>query len=337
MTRIGVVGAAGFVGSAVTTAAQAAGHEVIAIHAPRIRTSARDLTSLAADARLQVQGCLGALEYLHGTGVIINAAGLASPGARCSDELVGANALWPAILVLSAPALGCSRLVHVSSAAVFGRASLLSETSEPRPDSPYGYSKLLGDKLAKELAGDAVEIIVYRPTSVQGSGRRTTQMMGRIANSPLSSVSGKGDQPTPQALVQNVAAATLFLAFVDRPPTHPVLHPWERLTTLGLLQGLAQGRPPVHVPPGVARIVINSMKQIGRHIPALDANIRRLELMWFGQAQDPGWLERVGFEPPVAWDESAFAALAANGVRRGHAIVCAPGLPISPTPEDNAE
>jgi hypothetical protein len=38
----------------------------------------------------------------------------------------------------------------------------------------------------------------------------------------------------------------------------------------------------------------------------LEANVRRVEMMWFGQAQEPSWLVEAGWEPVAfegAWEE----------------------------------
>ncbi len=67
------------------------------------------------------------------------------------------------------------RLVHISSAAVYGTPSQLpvTEDSAPNPLSPYGWHKLISEQLCKEYVQlYRMPIAVVRPFSVYGPGLR---------------------------------------------------------------------------------------------------------------------------------------------------------------------
>ena len=233
-TRLAIFGVSGFVGSAVLKEADARGFLTTAVPAPRLRTAARNVSRLRKEASGWLDQHPEFLNQLRGCDAAINAAGLAAPGSSMTEELVGANALWPAVLAEACSRAGVGRLVQISSAAVHGDAQVLDESAVPSPKSPYGLTKLWGEQVVEDRS-DIVGI-VYRPTSVHGADRKLTQTLQRLAESRLSSVAGNGTNPTPQVLVENVAAAAIYLATTPTPPTHPVLHPTEGATTASVLR-----------------------------------------------------------------------------------------------------
>lgn len=307
--KIGLLGATGFVGSAVAQAISDAGHEVVPVQAPRLECAARTLRDVEKIA--PGSSASPALDALDGCDVVINAAGAATPGGTDSDALYGANALLPALLVQSMATRPGRRLVHISSAAVHGAARRLVEHDDVEPVTPYGRSKLLGEQAATARHKGTTEVVIYRPTSVHGAGRGLTQSLIGFSRSRLSSVASPGDRPTPQVLVQNVAAVAVHLATVPVAPETPVLHPWEDVTTRMLLTGLSGGRTPFLVPAPVARAVVTTALALGRLHPSVKAQARRLEMLWFGQEQAEGWLTQHGPSQLMTWDE-AFPELASS-------------------------
>ncbi|MGC0272904.1 NAD-dependent epimerase/dehydratase family protein [Pseudactinotalea sp. Z1739] len=321
--RIAVLGASGFVGSAVRAAARHAGHHVIEVPAPRLTTAARGTDAVHAQAMMADDDAATLADRLTEAQVVINAAGLATPGAGMTDAVVGANALLPGVVVRAAALAGAERVVHVSSAAVHGEARVLDPAAQPRPASPYGWSKLWGEQVASAAVlqspptpgagqpergagqpdhgvgqpdrrprrGDhgasGPTVVTYRPTSVHGPGRSVTDQVRRLARSPLACVAAPGDDPTPQVMVEQVAAHALHLATAPEVPTGPVIHPWEGWTTSSFLQHLGDGRRPRRIPRPLARAALAVAKTAGRLHPRLGANARRLEMLWFGQRQKP--------------------------------------------------
>jgi UDP-glucose 4-epimerase len=298
---MGVLGASGFVGAAVVDALEQRGVVVTRVKAPRLSSGARDPGRLRA--ALQHPLVVGEIEALKddlsGCSVVINAAGLATATAGGHDVLVGGDALLPGVVARATPRR--ARLVHVSSAAVQGRREVLDESLETEPFSPYSAAKAWGEILVRERVG---ETVCFRPTSVHGRDRRVTRTLVRALRSPGASVAGVGDRPTPQVLVANVADAIALVATTPEEPPPVVLQPWEGLTTAGLVR-LLGGREPWHVPEGLARATVASAYRVGRRSGAAVGLARRLELMWFGQRQVPGWLA-TRWSPPCgqeAWKE----------------------------------
>lgn len=279
--------------------------QVRAIRAPRLTCAATDAVAIRQEVdRLLEDGLLGLDSQLHGVDIVVNAAGVADATSTDVATLVGANALLPAVLLGVAARCAVRRFVQVSSAAVQGDAAVLDETDERRPFSAYSLSKCLGEEVLTELADDSPhgpEIVVYRPAGVHPPDRGVSQRIAGIARSPLSSVAGDGSAPTPQALVGNVAAAVAFLAVAAEPPRY-VMHPWEGLTSQDLLVLLGRDRRPRHLPPSLARGVLAVGTLASRFVPQRRADVRRIEMLWFGQRQARSWLEDAGWTPAAGRD-----------------------------------
>ncbi len=285
--HVGVVGATGFVGEAIVRALIARGADVTAIRAPRLNSGARDLPGLRAELRsvALARETEELRRALTDCTVVVNAAGRAAAGAGLDDALAGANALLPGLLAVAARP--DARFIHVSSAAVQGRRDVLDESTATSPFSPYSTAKTLGEGLVRDREG---ETVCFRPTSVHGAGRPVTEALVRILRSPVASVAGRGDRPTPQVLVDNVADAIAFVATTSETPPRVVVQPWEGLTTGELVRVLG-GREPRHVPESFARGFVAAAFQLARLSTGAAGTARRLEMMWFGQRQEPGWLD----------------------------------------------
>lgn len=311
-----VLGASGFVGSAVVQALECRGHEVRPMRAPRLSTLSSTVPGLAKNANSLQEEKAQLAASLVGTDVVINAAGLALPGSVDSPELRGANALLPLLVWQAAAQAGVRRLVHLSSAAVQGQCAVLDESTGTNPFSAYSRSKALGEEallkahsaigglLRAGTEGGAAtppEVIALRATSVQGPGRQRTVSLARLARSPLASVAAPGTAPTP---VTSINALAAFVVHVADSPTRPpavVLQPWEGATVSSVLTA-AGGRNPTALPATLCRLTLRAgyavSSLLGDHLHGF---VRRVELMWFGQRQETGWAEDSGFllEPRV--------------------------------------
>lgn len=301
-----VLGGTGFVGSAVVRELRARGHQVELLAAPRVASSATTAQELLSEASSEPALAPLAAAFT-GVEVVINAAGLASPGAAASAALTGANALLPAVVALAAGTAGVLRVIHLSSASVQGHRSVIDESSERAPFSAYSRSKALGEEalellaLADPVAGpDACgsRVVTVRATSVQGPGRATTQSLVNIARSPLASVASPGTAATP---VSSLGALAWFVAEVaqyrgDVPAI--VLQPWEGLNVREVLTA-AGGRRPVTLPQWLCRAALTAGFALSRSLlrERLHGSLRRVELMWFGQAQQPGWAQSTKLLP----------------------------------------
>lgn len=295
--RVAVIGR-GFVGTAVIRSLRDRGARVRVLPAPRLGPVQRDeLSAHLAGLNAQVAELA---EQLHGCTAVVNAAGRAEPGSDDLPGLLAANALLPAVIARAAQQANVTRFIHVSSAAVQGNRSTLDSSTEFRPFSAYSHSKAVGERLALAHHPGTV---VYRPAGVQGLRRGASARLVATARSPFASVASPGRGNSPQALVQNVGDAAAFLALTEREPPRIVHHPSEGVTVARLLE-LLSGTPPRRVPAPFAVAVLGLLRGAARVVPSLGARVRRLEVMWQGQAQAPSWLTEAGWEPmsgPEGW------------------------------------
>jgi UDP-glucose 4-epimerase len=150
-----VTGASGFLGGAVARAAQDAGHELIAIG--RAGTSPADWL---ADYRGVDFECVAALAGVIADVApdgVLHFAGSASVADSFGDpaaDFAASTALW--FRMLDAVRLSGRKplVVLASSAAVYGSPVELPtpESAPRRPESPYGFHKVLSEQIGEEFA-----------------------------------------------------------------------------------------------------------------------------------------------------------------------------------------
>lgn len=295
-----VIGASGFMGRAVETALSSRGASVIAVKAPRIRPTADGRAGMDPQAFDNVVESLS--RQIAGAGAVVNAAGIADAGSVDDDALTCANGLLPGVVAAACARASVPRFVHVSSASVQGRCDILDSSVHMEPFSSYSRSKAMGEQQVR-LQGSTATVI-YRPGGVHGADRSTTRMLAKFSRSALASVAGRGTQFTPQTLVANVGDAIAFLAVSTQTPPEIVAHPSEYLSSGDLLEFLG-GKAPREIPVPVARAVVGALFLSGRVMPRLLADARRVEMLWFGQAQAASWLTAVGWRPPMGREQWA--------------------------------
>lgn len=114
-------------------------------------------------------------EAMTGIDFVFHLAALPSVARSWRDPVatLATNAHGTANLVEAAVDSGVSCLVYSSSSSVYGEqaAELKTETLEPRPISPYAYSKLLGEKIALAHARDrkGMRVVALRYFNVFGA------------------------------------------------------------------------------------------------------------------------------------------------------------------------
>jgi glycosyltransferase involved in cell wall biosynthesis/nucleoside-diphosphate-sugar epimerase len=291
-----VVGASGFVGRHVVEALRARGDDVVAVPAPRLRSSGRDVATLLAEVG-------GVLDHLapdvvpSGIDVLVNAAGMSAATHPGGSDLVGANALLPAVLAAAAARSGVQRLVHVSSAAVQGTSHLLDSSSRRRPENAYARSKALGEEALERSRPGSLDIVIYRPPGVHSPDRAVTRSIRALAAGRWSWTTAPGTAGSPQSLVANVADAVAYLTRHDDPP--PVVHhPSEGVSTAGLLLDLG-GHPPHLLPRPLGAALIRGADLAARVVPRLGGHASRVRILLAGQPQAPSWLTQSGWQPVV--------------------------------------
>lgn len=303
--RAVVVGGSGFVGAAVVAALRDAAVEVRALPAPRLTSTAVTIAELERDLNTRREEIAALADDIRGATIVINAAGVADAASCSPDQALGANSLLPRVIREAAVNAGTRRFVHISSAGVQGRLDPLDESRTVAPFSLYTRSKALGEQV---LAG-LESTVIFRPTSVHGADRSISRSLVKVARSPFASVAGAGDRPTPQVLVQNVGSAVAFVATYEGEVPAIVMQPWEGLTTGGLLMVLG-GREARRVPTHLARWLIAVAVRLSS--AKMAANVRRLEMLWFGQRQVEGWLATTTWRAPLA--QEAWTKLATEVV-----------------------
>lgn len=298
-----VIGASGFVGSSIVARLNAEGISVDPIEAPRLATSALDSETIIAEAH-RLEGIIDSLaDAFAGAHVIINAAGLAAPNMQDLSALVGANSLLPAVIAIAAQRTGVRRVIHLSSAAVQGAKPVLDATEYTAPFSAYSFSKSLGEEclldLDDQFSGhtarsthvpeEAVELCILRATSVQGRGRRTTELFAKIASSPFASVAGAGNRKSPVSSSYALAEFTVKLgSFTGKLPPI-VLQPWEGATVNSTITDAGR-RPPRHLPEWFCRSAVKTGYIVSELLnDKFQGSVRKVELMWFGQELDDSW------------------------------------------------
>ena len=88
----------------------------------------------------------------------------------------------------------------------------------------------------------------------------------------------------------NVADAIAFTATTDGPVPPVVLQPSEGFTTASLVRHLG-GREPRHIPEALAHRLFGLGHLVGSRSGRASGLTRRVEMLWTGQAQSPGWLD----------------------------------------------
>ena len=290
-----VIGASGFVGSSIVARLNAEGISVDPIEAPRLATRALDVDSIIDSLA----------EAFAGAQVVVNAAGLAAPNMQDLPPLVGANALLPAVIAIAAQRTGVRRVIHLSSAAVQGPRLVLDDSEETNPFSAYSFSKALGeealldlqDYFLEEHPDCAPELCILRATSVQGRGRRTTELFAKMASSPFASVAGAGTGKSPVSSVHALAEFVVMLGTFPGELPAIVLQPWEGATVASATLDAGR-RKPLHLPEWLCRAAVKAGYTVSELMnDKFAGSVRKVEVMWFGQGIDDSWARENGLLP----------------------------------------
>lgn len=174
-----VTGANGFIGSNLCRALAAAGHEVVGL----VRASS-DLTFLTdLDAVSLVTGDVTAPATLKpamaGVALVYHTAGYVADWGAWEAFRAG-NIDGVRNVLESARAAGVRRLVHLSSASVYGFPGRTEITEDhpfvPCPGDRYVASKREGEQIAQSYHGRGLEVTTIRPATVYGPNDRTTTL-----------------------------------------------------------------------------------------------------------------------------------------------------------------
>jgi nucleoside-diphosphate-sugar epimerase len=293
--RMLVTGASGFIGGALCAALQGEGHDVAAIvrragsQPPGTRPLSGDLADGAALAAIVVRERPDCVIHL--------AAEIASQRSEAKLREVnveGTRRLLDACLACAAKGAPSSgpRVVF-SSTVVTGDAhgALLSE-DEPLPvRTPYGRSKLEGERLVMDSGLPAV---VIRPSHVYGPGGwYASEIVARLRQPGRFAVIGRGENLWDVVHVDDVVSALLLA--VESAPVGSTYHvvddqPITAYDFMALSASALGVGAPRRIPAAVARLVAgsNAVDAVLRSARSSNAKIKR-ELGWtprFATAQE---------------------------------------------------
>jgi nucleoside-diphosphate-sugar epimerase len=166
--QILLTGAAGFTGLFFRSAAEAAGHQVVALQA--------DLTDKAAVAAEVLQAAPNAVVHL----AAISYVGHADDTAFYGVNVVGTLNLLSALAALPiAPA----KVLLASSANVYGNcdASPITEDQPPAPVNHYAMSKLAMEHMARTYL-DRLPVVFTRPFNYTGQGQAPNFLIPKLVS-----------------------------------------------------------------------------------------------------------------------------------------------------------
>lgn len=216
-SRVLVAGASGFIGGTLTRRLAEQGARVRAVVRPTSsRVGLRMPGVEIVVAEITVADSIR--EAARGCDVVINAAGSVSGSA---DEQRAVNVVGARNVASAAVAAGVGRLVHVSSAGIYGFRAPgdVDETTPLDPGSmPYGATKAEGERVVQDLAvAKGLELSIIRPALVYGPGSKVwTSAMFRWARRRPTIFLGDGSGLAPVVHVDDVVAMITVLASDDR-------------------------------------------------------------------------------------------------------------------------
>jgi nucleoside-diphosphate-sugar epimerase len=187
--RVLVTGAAGTVGSVVVRALAAEGADVHAHAGP----PGTDITALPEGVPVgfaeitdeeAIRGMAAAVDsVVHLAGPPSVAGSFSAPALYARVHVAGT-----ATVLNACRAAGVRRLVHISSAEVYGQpaANPVGEDAPTVPLSPYGAAKLGAEAMARAFCPAAgIEAVVLRPFIVYGPRSPECSLVGRLARLAL--------------------------------------------------------------------------------------------------------------------------------------------------------
>lgn len=225
--RVLVTGGAGFIGSHLVERLVARGDEVTVVD--DLRTSSPDnLTAVAPAITFERGDCATAASLLAGDrfDLVFHLAAPAYVPPSVEDPLgdLRANVEQTLVLLGALRRLGQPpRLVHVSSAAIYGQPNLqpIREECSPAPVSPYGVDKFAAEehvRVAALLHGIPAVILRYFPAYGPRQRKQVVyDLINKIRATPERiEVFGTGRELRDLCFVDDIAAATIVAA--DRAP-----------------------------------------------------------------------------------------------------------------------
>jgi GlcNAc-P-P-Und epimerase len=222
------------------------------------------------------------------------------------DEYFDTNEEGTEVLCMAATEFNVKEIIFYSSVAVYGlREDISTESTPPEPDSPYGKSKLAGEKVLERWASGEPDrkVIIIRPTLVYGANNRANMYnLIRQIDTGFYFHLGKANNIKSIAYVENLVQATLFVKqrmsagvsvynYADEP----------QLTTKQISEAIASafGKKISLTVPRTLGIMMGLpfdlfIKLTGKNLPISTARIRKLDTQTYHAAHK---IMSEGFKP----------------------------------------
>lgn len=251
--KVVVLGAAGFIGSHLTTQLASLGYQVFAV-------DSFDETLYTARTRRQVAQGFGALgvdflegdatlldwpSLLQGVDVVYNLA--AVPGLLPSwsnfDQYVASNVRLVNTLLLALVENPTVHMVQASTSSVYGKDA--TGGGGLLPNSPYGVTKLAAENLiGAYYANFGVSCSILRYFSVYGPRPRPDQffsiLIEKLANNKAITINGDGLNSRTFTFVDDIVTATIAAGRVKKANFVADISGSESITTLGVVDRIAE-------------------------------------------------------------------------------------------------
>jgi nucleoside-diphosphate-sugar epimerase len=261
---VAVTGATGFIGRHVTADLVSRGIQVRSVVRPGSTHEAPDgatIIRVPLDARALVEAFAGVDAVVHLAGVVT----ALDPIDYAAVNIEGTRE------VARAAAAAGARLVHISSLAAAGPAPATAPRTEddaPSPCTPYGRSKLEGERLV--VATPGLRWIILRPGVVYGPGDRAMLPVFKCADRGLLPLVGRLDAAYTFVHVSDVVRA--ISAAITAPVDGEIMfvgHP-RPVTAREILETVRRsvGRPAtiVRVPQAITRAAAAACDLVARGI-----------------------------------------------------------------------
>ncbi|MEZ4667211.1 MAG: NAD-dependent epimerase/dehydratase family protein [Anaerolineae bacterium] len=170
-----VTGGTGFVGSHIVRALNDAGHTARVLHRPTSKLDAlAGLPYESAPGDILDETAL--LEACKSCDWVFHVAAVADYWRADKSRMFEANVEGTRRVLQAAKSAGVKRVVFTSSAAAVGLRSDGQPAAEDEPFNlspdrfPYGYSKVLAEKVALEAAASGQDVVITNPVVIMGPG-----------------------------------------------------------------------------------------------------------------------------------------------------------------------
>lgn len=221
-----LTGASGFVGSHVAEALQGRVGRVRALVRPSSRTHRlRELGVGLESGSFDDPNALR--RAVQGAEVVIHLAALTHARTESELDAVNAGATRALVQAMLAAEPRPRRLVYMSSLAAAGPSSgrPVRRGDAPRPLTAYGRSKLAGERVVEEAAGE-LEVVILRAPAVYGPRDPEMLRFFRLARLGVLPVPSGPARPLQLVYVEDLAQAVLLAATV--PAARGVYHVAEQ-------------------------------------------------------------------------------------------------------------